>query len=408
MLQLRPILSTLRRHKTAALLIVLEIALTCAIVCNAVFVIDNRLERLRFDSGVAEGELLHLGVRSIGKGGNAEAQTRTDIAALRALPGVRDVSVTNQIPYGDQSQNSGINLTPEQHASTLTASTYSADTELLQTLGLRLVAGRNFTPDEVVDSAKAQASDASMTSVILTRATADRLFPDGQALGRTIYIFGNSPLRVVGVVERLVRPQPGKADVSDLYSALVPIRETFDGGSYLLRVDPARREAVLRAATEAIERVGPHRLIEDHGTLQDLRQGYYKSDAAMIWLLVGVCIALMVVTAFGIVGLASFWVQQRTKMIGTRRALGATRGQILRYFQAENLLLTTAGIVLGMLAAFGINQWLMTQYELPRLPFAYLPLGAIALWALGQLAVLAPARRAAGVPPAQAMRGLAG
>jgi len=117
---------------------------------------------------------------------------------------------------------------------------------------------------------------------------------------------------------------------------------------------------------------------------------------------------LLVVTAFGIVGLASFWVQQRTKMIGTRRALGATRGQILRYFQAENLLLTSAGIVLGMLGAFGINQWLMTQYELPRLPLAYLPLGAAALWALGQLAVLAPARRAAGVSPALAMRGLAG
>jgi len=127
----------------------------------------------------------------------------------------------------------------------------------------------------------------------------------------------------------------------------------------------------------------------------------------MVWLLAGVCVALLVVTAFGIVGLASFWVQQRTKMIGTRRALGATRGQILRYFQTENLLLTSAGIALGMLGAFAINQWLMTQYELPRLPGIYLPLGALALWALGQVAVLAPARRAAALPPAHAMRGIA-
>jgi len=60
-----------------------------------------------------------------------------------------------------------------------------------------------------------------------------------------------------------------------------------------------------------------------------------------------------------------------------------------------------------MLGAFAINQWLMTQYELPRLPALYLPLGALLLWALGQAAVLAPARRAAALPPAHAMRGIA-
>jgi putative ABC transport system permease protein len=115
-------------------------------------------------------------------------------------------------------------------------------------------------------------------------------------------------------------------------------------------------------------------------------------------------IALLVVTALGIVGLASFWVQQRTKQIGIRRALGATRGQILRYFQTENFLLATIGIALGMLLAYAINQLLMSKYELPRLPLMYLPVGAIALWLLGQFAVFWPARRAAAVPPAVATR----
>ena len=77
---------------------------------------------------------------------------------------------------------------------------------------------------------------------------------------------------------------------------------------------------------------------------------------------------------------------------------------VLRYFQTENFLLTTIGIVLGMLGAFGLNQLLMTHYELPRLPVAYLPVGALVLWLLGQLAVFGPARRAAAVPPAIATR----
>ena len=124
----------------------------------------------------------------------------------------------------------------------------------------------------------------------------------------------------------------------------------------------------------------------------------------MAWLLGIVCVALLLVTALGIIGLASFWVQQRTKQIGVRRALGATRGQILRYFQTENFLLATIGIVLGMLLAYAINQLLMGKYELPRLPLYYLPVGAVLLWLLGQIAVYGPARKAASVPPAVATR----
>ena len=124
----------------------------------------------------------------------------------------------------------------------------------------------------------------------------------------------------------------------------------------------------------------------------------------MIGLLLIVSGLLLLVTALGIIGLASFWVQQRTKQIGIRRALGATRAQILRYFQTENFLLAGIGIVVGMLLAYLLNQWLMGRYELPRLPLLYLPVGAVLLWLLGQIAVFGPARKAASIPPAVATR----
>ncbi len=408
MLQLRPILSTLRRHKTAALLIVFEIALTCAIVCNAVFLIANRIGRLRMSSGIAESELVYVGIHGIGRGSNRDVGTLEDLATLRALPGVRSVSIVNQLPFASSEQMSGISLTPDQPAPTIDAAIYSADAGLPATLGLKLVAGRDLEPGEVITMEAANASnDVPIPAALVTRAAAQRLFPGGDAVGKDIYVFGKSPTRIVGVVERLVQPAARKNDESDAYSLIAPIRPSFDGGYYVMRVDPARRDALVRTAVEALEHRDTRRVTREHGTMPDLRTDFFRADTSMVWLLVGVCVALLVVTAFGIVGLASFWVQQRTKMIGTRRALGATRGQILRYFQAENLLLTTAGIAVGMVGAFGINQWLMTQYELPRLPLLYLPLGALALWALGQVAVLAPARRAAGVPPALAMRGLA-
>jgi putative ABC transport system permease protein len=408
MMQLRPILSTLSRHKTAALLIVLEIGLTCAIVCNAVFLILNRIDRLQFPSGMADQELVHVAISSIGRDPESPANTRIDLAALRAIPGVRSAAVVNEIPYGDESENTGVNMAPGQKAATIDVSTYRLDAGGIDTLGLHLVAGRDFKPEEVMEGREFDRSnDPNLASMIVTRATAERLFPGRDAVGQVLYLFNDHPTRIVGIVDRLVRPQPRNDDLHDLFSVILPIRQTFNGGLYLLRTDPSQRAAVLLAAQQALDRKDGRRVAQASGLFSELRADFYRSDVSMVWLLAGVCVALLVVTAFGIVGLASFWVQQRTRMIGTRRALGATRGQILRYFQTENLLLTSAGIVLGMLGAFAINQWLMTQYELPRLPAVYLPLGAAMLWALGQLAVLAPARRAAALPPAHAMRGLA-
>jgi putative ABC transport system permease protein len=152
---------------------------------------------------------------------------------------------------------------------------------------------------------------------------------------------------------------------------------------------------------------GPLRLISPKYafTMESQRDKYYRNDRAMAWMLVGVCVLLLVVTALGIVGLTSFWVAQRRRQIGIRRAIGATRGDILRYFQAENFLIATMGIALGMVLTYGINLLLMRHYELNRLPGYYLPVGALVLWGLGQLAVLGPARRAAKVPPVVATRG---
>jgi putative ABC transport system permease protein len=172
----------------------------------------------------------------------------------------------------------------------------------------------------------------------------------------------------------------------------------------MLRVEPGQAQQVIKAATALIREIDPRRGVRRGETLSDMRKAYDAEDRAMTWLLAGVCIALLAVTAFGIVGLASFWVEQRTRMIGVRRALGATKSQIRQYFQLENLLLCGLGVVVGAGAALAISQFVMQPQGAPALPWFYLPLGAVLLLWLGQLAVLAPARRASGLPAAAAMR----
>ncbi len=404
-----PILSTLRRHKTAAGLIALEIALSCAIVSNAVFLIGDRLERMQRPSGLAESEIVQVQLVGGAKDRSAQAVTREDLAALRALPGVRSAAGTNQIPYGGSSWNLDVELQPNQANPTLNATVYIGSEDLLETMGLNLVEGRDFTADEYVDfdALRQSTSDVTIPSAIISAQLAHRLFPDSNPIGQSLYVWNERPARVVGVVEHLIRPNDMGGASEREYSVILPISQpALYGRSYLLRVDPEARSATLTAAVHALQQIDPSRIVIDDSTksLEAFRQEFYRQDRAMAWLLAAVCVCLLSITAVGIVGLASFWVQQRTRQIGIRRALGATRGQILGYFQTENFIIASIGIALGMGLAFAINALLMQRYELPRLPWQYLPVGAVTLWLLGQLAVLGPARRAAAVPPAVATR----
>ncbi len=406
-MDIRPIFTALRRHKTAAALIVIEVALSCAIICNALFLINGRLERMDRVSGLAEKEIVRVQLAGIGRDDNAEALTKADLAALRALPGVKAASVTNQVAFNNSSWNSGVRLNQQQTHQNLNATVYMADDQFLDTLGLNLVAGRKFNSDEFLEWETLNKPDTPGTipSAIITRSMANALYPDGSALGKTFYSWGDEPIKIIGIVEHLVRPSEQGGPTAYEYSMMFPIRVPFNmGGHFLIRTDPERRAEVLKAAVDVLQKNSPKRIILEQDTIEEMRNDFYRQDRSMAWLLVAVCVALLIVTALGIVGLASFWVQQRSKQIGVRRALGATRRQILRYFQTENFLLASLGIVIGMALAYGINQVLMGKYELARLPLYYLPVGAVLLWLLGQISVLGPAMRAASVPPAVATR----
>ncbi len=399
-----PILSTLRRHKTAATLIILEIAFTCAIVCNTVFVIRERLARMEQPSGVAESELLDVRVAGIGTKTDPYALTEQDLAALRAIPGVKGVAVMNQVPFGNSSWNSDVSPRPKDPNS-VSATMYIGSAGMLDVLGTQLVAGRGFLPGELVEMETVEKKIDSVGSVIITRDLANKLFPGKNALGQSLYIIGEYPQTVVGIVDRLARPNDfGKPDEGG-FAMIMPIKVPYtEAGHYVVRVDPSQMAEVKAAVEKTLTQVDPVRIVLRKLAFGEVRADYFKQDRSMAYLLVGVSLALLIITALGVVGLASFWVQQRTRQIGIRRALGATRGDILRYFQVENFILATAGIVLGMVLAYGINLWLMRAYQVPRLPGEFLPIGAALLWLLGQLAVLGPAMRAATIPPAIATR----
>jgi len=406
-LPIRPILAALRHHRSATTLIVLQIALTLAIVCNALFIVQQRVAHLSRPTGIDEANIGVIHNEWLGEHGTVEtgALIASDLAVLRKLPGVVDAYADNTYPaVGPWAELLSINLKPDQHGHTSYAELYTVDDHALTTLGLKLVEGRNFHANEVLDVAGYDS--VAPASVIITQELAEKLFPHASAVGKVVYL-GSAPSTIVGVIRHLQVPATG-TNTFAFRSVLAPVRLIMPSGSfYMLRARPGQLGAVLQAAPAALRAANPARLIDADGGVRrysDLRFEGYARDRGVAILMSMICVVLLLATAGGMVGLSSFWVSQRRRQIGIRRALGATRGDILRYFQTENFLIVSFGIALGMALAIALNLQLMRHYELPRLSLYYLPIGALALWIIGQIATLGPALRAAAVPPVVATR----
>jgi putative ABC transport system permease protein len=160
----------------------------------------------------------------------------------------------------------------------------------------------------------------------------------------------------------------------------------------------------MKEAEAALRKSSASPMILRLKTVDEDRKEPLPRRRALSWMLVTVSVLLLMVTSSGIVGMASLWVTQRRKQIGVRRALGARRIDILRYFITENFMITSAGVFGGVALGLALNQLLVSKLEMARLPAGYLIGGAVVFWALGILAAYGPAWRAASISPATATR----
>jgi putative ABC transport system permease protein len=286
---------------------------------------------------------------------------------------------------------------------------YFTDEHGLQTLGLKLIAGRNFNAGEIAD--KVGYTDFTPPSaVIITRALADKLFPGGNALGQSVYVESEKHrTTIIGIVDQLQVPwvqAGGWGSKFNYNSVLEPFRFIDQYSVYVVRAKLGQLPAVMQAAQKKLIEINRARVIEKVQPLTAARQEAYRNDRGLAVILGVVCAALVLVTAFGIVGLTSYWVAQRRRQIGIRRALGATKNAIVNYFQTENFLIAAAGAVLGVAMSVALNLWMVNSFEMERLHASYAFIGAIIVLLLGQAAVLWPALKAASIPPALATRGV--
>lgn len=397
MLHIKPILSSLLRSKSGPVLLLIQIILSVAIVANASFIIQERLALMQRDSGIKESEVLTFSLFNFDPLIDKTAQNKIDQQILRGLANVIDATSTNMLPLSGGGWSSTLNLGPDPNSakSTPQFAMYLGTDHTIETLGIKLIEGRNFYPHELKDNLDSPSRLAIISSVL-----AKAIWPDESALGKVLYEGKDAQITVIGVVEKL---QGAWIDSSSLENSVIQ-NVDYGSSSYMVRAKPEFHAELKDAIKKALLAENPNRVLDGFKSIEALKDSSYRDHKLMITVLTMMVVLLLLITSLGLTGMVMFNIQRRTKQIGTRRALGAKKRDIISYFLVENYLICLAGGVLGGLLAIQLGQQLMKIYSLPMLDLSYPLITVAGLFIVTTLAVYLPARKAANISPATATR----
>ena len=219
-MEIGPIFRALMRNRLGVILIAAQIAFTLTVIVNAVYIINDRGERMARPSGTDEANLFFISSIGYGDDYNEAVITAEDLNMIRQLPGVDAATVINAIPVSGSGSSTGMSTVAGRIEGVVPTALYTVDEHALATLGLELVAGRDFTATDVAyrDDSIARTDN----EIIITVAMAEALFPEEgrQAVGRTIYDVNGTASVIIGLVERLQTPWPESTFVEN--SMLIP------------------------------------------------------------------------------------------------------------------------------------------------------------------------------------------
>jgi putative ABC transport system permease protein len=409
-MQVRLIFAALRRHKSTTLLMVLQIALALAIVSNALFIIQQRINLSRRPTGLNERNLLTI--QNVWANADIESVgplAQSDLFALRHIPGVVDATQMNSFPLIGTGWREAVHLDPDPApAKWITqGAIYAADEHTLSTLGIKLIAGRDFRSEEIVESDQKSLTPPAV--IIITKALADKIYPNEVSIGKPAYLTISDDIRpsvIIGIVEKLTSPFSRARSFGET-SILIPAHISGKRSFYLVRSTEGQLAAVTNAAPKALLEVSHMRILSQRGTIRaftQVRADAYRDDRSLAIMMGMVCVVLLTITAGGIVGLNTFMIDQRRRHTGIRRALGGTRLDILTFFLIENLMISIGGVTLGVFLGYLLDVALMRTFQMERISASYVCIGVAVLLLLGLLSTLAPALRASRISPLDAMR----
>jgi putative ABC transport system permease protein len=411
-MEIGPIFRAMIQKKFGVILLVVEIAVTMAVVLNCInLVIDNR-NRLIIPSGLDEENLIVLSIQSYGKGFEEDEfgdQIRQqDLALIRAQPGVIDATPIGPLPLQGGGSSTQRKIVGAVNDTLVRTPIYVVDEHFLETLDLELIEGRAFTRADIprrLDDDEQPATPLPL-NIIITKNLGDVLYPDGDALGKVITSANDQAHNtIVGIIDYMHTPYDDGSSGMEYRIMFFPGRPgSASGMRYLVRAEPSAFTDLFTDLEARLATVNADRIINTR-SLMEIKLGGQFVNRFIVRILSAIGVLLLTVTALGVYGMTSFTVTERTHQIGTRRALGARKIHIVRFFMVENAIITLLGIGIGLVLAFALNAAIVsTVSNTSRLPFSLVLFGVVIIWGIGAVATFFPALRGASIPPVIAAR----
>jgi predicted permease len=326
---------------------------------------------------------------------------------LNEMPGVSTASVTNGTPMVSQDDRTfWIDGQPKPaNANELyMAVFYVVEPGYLPTLEIKLKKGR-FLND--------QDNERSTPVVVVDEMLAQQRFGNEDAIGKRLNLGDDrGPYEIVGVVEH-VKQWGLERDQKELQSQMyLPFRGLSDGAiqgttgtSVVVRADTEIGPSFFTSIRDVVKSQNGQNVISDAQTMNEvIAESLAQRRFAMI-VLAAFAGAALLLASLGIYGVVSYMVGQRTQELGIRVALGATRRDIMRLVLGHGLKMTLVGVVVGLVAAFGLTRLIRTMlYGVGATDPATFAIIAVLLTIVAVVACYLPARRATKVDPLTALR----
>jgi putative ABC transport system permease protein len=391
------------QHRVRSGLVACQVSLSLMLLVGAALLIASFANLRRQEPGFDPARVLTAGV-SLPVSRYPDASTQQQfrqrlLDALRVSPGIESAALGAGVALTGVDWNApfarGDGRVPPLHERPL-GLTRSVSPGYFTTMSIPVVAGRDFSDHDAADSPRV---------IVISRSTARKLFPDTDALGKTIItgsLGGGTRCEVVGIVGDV--RSVNLAQPNDVEFYLPFTQRSLDLAQIVVRTagDPLRMLNDIRAAVRAVD---PELPLDHPRALVDIADASLGQRKLLMNLLGAFAGLALLLATVGIYSVVAYLVGQRTSEIGVRLALGASQTDVMRLVALDGLRPVTAGLAIGIAGVAALGRLLATQlYGVSALDPRVLAAAAATLGAVGLLACLVPARRATRIDPAIALR----
>ncbi|MDQ5978567.1 MAG: putative transport system permease protein [Verrucomicrobiota bacterium] len=399
----RGAVGSVSRHRMLRGLVIAQVAVAFVLANGAVLLSDAYLRILKENEVLATDAVITARVALNGDRYKEDADRVRFWQALveraKALPGVTHAAITSKLPLEGGSNTSALvnDETYDPTARRMSVERSSLTEDYFATMGLRLIKGRTL---------QAEDRTGEIRGVVVNQACVDKAWPNKDPIGEIMR--ANQPekpwyvVRVVGVVEN-VKQWSATAEVQpEMYT--VPEGHWGRYVNFVLR-SPLPVDQLAPLLRRELAALDGELALRDVRTMRQVVERAAKGERAVTGLVNFFMATALGLVAVGLYGTLSYSVQQRTREIGVRVAIGALKGDIVKLVFAQGSRWVGVGLALGLGGSFALASTLKSiVYRMDGL--SALPL-LLALAAVGFAALLAcwlPARRAAKLDPLEALR----